>query len=68
MTRLKAARLNKGLSVAAVAESMGVKESTYRYWERTGGMPRDAATVRDLMQVLDIEDVISIWPLEESAA
>lgn len=67
MATLKGERVNRGLTVETVCARLRIKPGSYRYYERTGGMPRDPAVAKRIADFYKVK-VTDLWPVEEVAA
>lgn len=52
---LRDARRDRGISQAALAEMLGLGNSTIAHWEANGRLPASERTIRQLEQILDID-------------
>lgn len=60
---IRAERMNRGLSVEEVCDAVEVLPATYRYYERTGGQPRDTAVAKRIADYYGVR-VTDLWPVE----
>lgn len=68
LTRLKACRLDKGLTLEQVAEAIQVSPRSLYRWEQAGALPQSAPVVKRLIDYYGVSSVRDLWPVEDVAA
>lgn len=57
---LRNLRLDRGLTVERASLALGVKPHSWRYYERTGGMPRDPEVAKRIAEFFGLR-VSEVW-------
>ena len=60
---LRSVRLNKGLSVRALADEVRVNPASVYYWERRHTPPRDPAVAKRIADFFGVK-VTDLWPVK----